>query len=208
MVVNELRGEKIDIVPFSDDHNDFVMKALQPAKVKEVRINYDTRVAEVIVPDFQLSLAIGKEGQNARLATRLTGFRIDIRSETEIAEQEAYERTYGTDAYAEGAWVVDPDTGEQLWQPNDGSPPMTLEQWEAAQASVAAAEDVEEQVAEALESDVAEAVDAADEAIAEAQVDDEESTELEIDQADMSLGGEAVEGDGPDAGPAEEPADT
>jgi hypothetical protein len=85
---------------------------------------------------------------------------------------------------------------------------MTLEQWEAAQASVAAAEDVEEQVAEALESDVAEAVDAADEAIAEAQVDDEESTELEIDQADMSLGGEAVEGDGPDAGPAEEPADT
>ena len=80
MVVNELRGEKIDIVPFSDDHNDFVMKALQPAKVKEVRINYETRVAEVIVPDFQLSLAIGKEGQNARLATRLTGFRIDIRS--------------------------------------------------------------------------------------------------------------------------------
>ena len=91
---------------------------MQPAKVKEVRINYETRVAEVIVPDFQLSLAIGKEGQNARLATRLTGFRIDIRSETEIAEQEAYERTYGTDAYAEGAWVVDPATGEQLWQPN------------------------------------------------------------------------------------------
>ena len=55
------------------------MKALQPAKVKEVRIDYETRVAEVIVPDFQLSLAIGKEGQNARLATRLTGFRIDIR---------------------------------------------------------------------------------------------------------------------------------
>ena len=78
MVVNELRGEKIDIVPFSDDQNDFVMKALQPAKVKEVRINYETRVAEVIVPDFQLSLAIGKEGQNARLATRLTGLRIDI----------------------------------------------------------------------------------------------------------------------------------
>jgi N utilization substance protein A len=202
MVVNELRGEKIDIVPFSDDHNDFVMKALQPAKVKEVRINYETRVAEVIVPDFQLSLAIGKEGQNARLATRLTGFRIDIRSETEIAEQEAYERTYGTDAYAEGAWIVDPDTGEQLWQPSDGSPAMTLEQWEAAQASVAAeeaVEEVEELVVEALEADVAAAVDDAEEAIAEAQVDAEESPALEIDQADMSLGGEAVEGDDPEA---------
>ena len=152
--------------------------------------------------DFQLSLAIGKEGQNARLATRLTGFRIDIRSETEIAEQEAYERTYGTDAYAEGAWVVDPATGEQLWQPNDGSAPMTLEQWEAAQASVAA-EEVEEAVAEALDADVAEAVEEADEAIAEAQVDAEESPGVEIDQADMSLGGEAVEGDDPDA-PADE----
>ena len=75
MVVNELRGEKIDIVPFSDDPADFVMKALSPAKVKEVRIHEDTGVAEVIVPDYQLSLAIGKEGQNARLAARLTGWR-------------------------------------------------------------------------------------------------------------------------------------
>jgi len=196
MVVNELRGEKIDIVPFSDDHNDFVMKALQPAKVKEVRINYETRVAEVIVPDFQLSLAIGKEGQNARLATRLTGFRIDIRSETEIAEQEAYERTYGTDAYADGEWIVDPATGEQLWQPADGSPAMTLEQWEAAQASDAV-DAVEGEVAEALDTDVADAVDEADEAIATAQVDAEESSGAEIDQSDMSLGGEAVEGDDP-----------
>jgi N utilization substance protein A len=207
MVVNELRGEKIDIVPFSDDHQDFVMKALQPAKVKEVRIDYETRVAEVIVPDFQLSLAIGKEGQNARLATRLTGFRIDIRSETEIAEQEAYERTYGTDAYAEGQWVVDPETGEQLWQPSDGSPAMTLEQWEAAQASVAAeeaAEAVEELVAEVLEADVAEAVEEAEEAIAEAQVDLEEAPAAEIDQADMSLGGEAVEGDDPEASGGDE----
>jgi N utilization substance protein A len=198
MVVNELRGEKIDIVPFSDDHNDFVMKALQPAKVKEVRINYETRVAEVIVPDFQLSLAIGKEGQNARLATRLTGFRIDIRSETEIAEQEAYERTYGTDAYAEGAWIVDPESGEQLWQPSDGSPAMTLEQWEASQAAEAA-DEVEEAVAEVLDADVTEAVEEAEEAVAEAQVDAEESPAAEIDQSDMSLGGEAVEGDDPDA---------
>ncbi|MEI2698032.1 MAG: transcription termination factor NusA [Microthrixaceae bacterium] len=201
MVVNELRGEKIDIVPFSDDHQDFVMKALQPAKVKEVRIDYGTRTAEVIVPDHQLSLAIGKEGQNARLATRLTGFRVDIRSEAEIAEREAYDRTYNTEAYAEGEWVVVHETGEQLWQPSDGSPAMTLEQWEVAQASVAAGE-VEEAVSEALDTDVAEAVDSAEAAVAESQVDSEESSDVEIDQADMSLGGEAVEGDDPDAGPS------
>ena len=90
MVVNELRGEKIDIVPFSDDPADFVAKALSPAKVKEVRIDESTGIAEVIVPDYQLSLAIGKEGQNARLAARLTGWRVDIKSETQLAEEEAY----------------------------------------------------------------------------------------------------------------------
>ena len=103
MVVNELRGEKIDIVPFSDDPADFVMKALSPAKVKEVRIDEDTGTAEVIVPDYQLSLAIGKEGQNARLAARLTGWRVDIKSETQLAEEEAY----GGEEWAEGEWVVD-----------------------------------------------------------------------------------------------------
>ena len=81
MVVNELRGEKVDIVPYTDSPSDFVMKALAPARVREVRIHEDTGTAEVIVPDFQLSLAIGKEGQNARLAARLTGWRIDIRSD-------------------------------------------------------------------------------------------------------------------------------
>ncbi len=200
MVVNELRGEKIDIVPFSDDQNDFVMKALQPAKVKEVRINYETRVAEVIVPDFQLSLAIGKEGQNARLATRLTGLRIDIRSETEIAEQEAYERTYGTDAYAEGQWIVDPATGEQLWQPTDGSPAMTLEQWEAAQAEAGAVE-VEEIVTEALAEDVAEAIDEGEDVIATAEVDEEEAELAEVaDAADEPVADAADEpvGDGAD----------
>src|SRR5918994_694868 len=89
MVVNELRGEKIDIVPFSDDPYEFVAKALSPAKVKEVRIDEATGVAEVIVPDYQLSLAIGKEGQNARLAARLTGWRVDIKSETPLAGEEA-----------------------------------------------------------------------------------------------------------------------
>ena len=88
MVVNELRGEKIDVVPWSPDPATYVANALQPAKVKEVRIDPDTQTASVIVPDYQLSLAIGKEGQNARLAARLTGWRIDIRSETQFADEQ------------------------------------------------------------------------------------------------------------------------
>jgi N utilization substance protein A len=88
MVVNELRGEKIDVVPWSQDAPTYVANALQPAKVKEVKINSETQTALVIVPDYQLSLAIGKEGQNARLAARLTGWRIDIKSETQFAEEQ------------------------------------------------------------------------------------------------------------------------
>ena len=86
MVVNELRGEKIDVVPWSDESATFVANALQPAKVKEVTVNPETQTALVIVPDYQLSLAIGREGQNARLAARLTGWRIDIKSESQAAE--------------------------------------------------------------------------------------------------------------------------
>jgi transcription termination/antitermination protein NusA len=88
MVVNELRGEKIDVVPWSENPGEFVANALQPARVKEVRTDPDTGTALVIVPDYQLSLAIGKEGQNARLAARLTGWRIDIKSETQFAEDQ------------------------------------------------------------------------------------------------------------------------
>src|ERR687891_2976912 len=84
MVVNELRGEKVDIVPYSPDPAEFVMKALSPAKAKEVRIVNETGTAEVVVPDYQLSVAIGKEGQNARLAARLTGWRVDIKSESQL----------------------------------------------------------------------------------------------------------------------------
>lgn len=87
MVVNELRGEKVDIVDWDDDPQRFVANALSPAKVKEVRIDEETHTALVIVPDFQLSLAIGREGQNARLAARLTGWRIDIKSESQAAAQ-------------------------------------------------------------------------------------------------------------------------
>ncbi|HEX8121989.1 MAG TPA: transcription termination factor NusA [Solirubrobacteraceae bacterium] len=88
MVVSELRGEKIDIIPYNDEPARFVAKALSPARVREVLVDDDARQATVIVPDDQLSLAIGREGQNARLAARLTGWRIDIRSETEFATEE------------------------------------------------------------------------------------------------------------------------
>jgi transcription termination/antitermination protein NusA len=88
-VVTELRGEKIDVVPWSDDAAELVANALQPAKVTRVIVDPDSQTAQVIVPDYQLSLAIGKEGQNARLAARLTGWRIDIKSESQAATPEA-----------------------------------------------------------------------------------------------------------------------
>src|SRR5256714_6971308 len=86
MVVSELRGEKIDIIPYNDEPARFVAKALSPARVREVLVDDDSRQATVIVPDDQLSLAIGREGQNARLAAKLTGWRVDIKSETEFSE--------------------------------------------------------------------------------------------------------------------------
>jgi transcription termination/antitermination protein NusA len=89
MVVSELRGEKIDIIPHNDEPARFVAKALSPARVREVIVDDEERQATVIVPDDQLSLAIGRDGQNARLAARLTGWRVDIKSETEFASEES-----------------------------------------------------------------------------------------------------------------------
>ncbi len=129
MVVTELRGEKIDIVPFSEDQADFVAKALSPARVKEVRIHEDTGVAEVIVPDHQLSLAIGKEGQNARLAARLTGWRVDIKSETQIGEEDAGIFRSGEE-YAEGEWIANSESGEMEFHAADGSV-MSAADWNA-----------------------------------------------------------------------------
>ncbi|MHB8840961.1 MAG: transcription termination factor NusA [Candidatus Aquicultor sp.] len=86
MVVSELRGEKIDVVEWSEEPAKFVANALSPAKVKEVKINEADHTAAVVVPDNQLSLAIGKEGQNARLAAKLTGWRIDIKSESQAKD--------------------------------------------------------------------------------------------------------------------------
>ena len=86
-VMAELGGEKIDIVDYSEDPASFVANALSPARVSEVRIlSMDDKTARATVPDFQLSLAIGKEGQNARLAARLTGWKIDIHADAESGE--------------------------------------------------------------------------------------------------------------------------
>ena len=89
MVVSELRGEKIDIIPWNPEPARFVAKALSPARVREVYLDDDAKEATVVVPDDQLALAIGKEGMNARLAARLTGWKIDIQSDTEFAQAEA-----------------------------------------------------------------------------------------------------------------------
>jgi N utilization substance protein A len=165
MVVNELRGEKIDIVPFTDDVQEFVMKALSPAKVKEVRLDEETGTAEVIVPDYQLSLAIGKEGQNARLAARLSGWRVDIKSETQLAEEEA---GYQGEEWAEGEWVTDEESGELVWRPAEGGPAVTAEEWshggeegdgEGEAGGGDAPEAAESDAPEAAESDAPEAAE-------------------------------------------------
>jgi N utilization substance protein A len=89
-VMSELHGEKIDIIDWSEDPASFVGNALSPAKALKVEVvDLANRAARVTVPDFQLSLAIGREGQNARLAARLTGWRIDIRPDTEVAVPQA-----------------------------------------------------------------------------------------------------------------------
>ena len=86
VIVNELGGEKIDVINWSEDPREFIAAALSPSKVLEVKLNEAEQSAKIVVPDHQLSLAIGKEGQNARLSAKLTGWRIDIKSETQARE--------------------------------------------------------------------------------------------------------------------------
>ncbi|MBC5647226.1 transcription termination factor NusA [Christensenella tenuis] len=110
-VVEELGGEKIDVVPWSSDPIEFIANALRPAKVVMVQINEDEKAAKVIVPDYQLSLAIGKEGQNARLAAKLTGWKIDIKSQSQT-EQEVFGEAFANadtsfDSLADTFGVVD-----------------------------------------------------------------------------------------------------
>ncbi|MGA0185637.1 MAG: transcription termination factor NusA [Ilumatobacteraceae bacterium] len=135
MVVTELRGEKVDIIPFSEDVRDFIAKAMSPAKVTDVRLSADGTQADVIVPDFQLSLAIGKMGVNANLAARLTGVRLDVKSETQAAEEASGVAPVAAPAaessnYSEGEWVTNPATGGMEWHAADGSV-VSQEQWAA-----------------------------------------------------------------------------
>jgi len=126
-VSEELRGEKLDVIPWSADPKTFIAKALGPAKVISVELFEDEGVGLVVVPDYQLSLAIGREGQNVRLAARLTGWRLDITSEAEAEESRARylaereERTRedgeyeGDEALAEDdAAEIDPDIIRKL----------------------------------------------------------------------------------------------
>jgi N utilization substance protein A len=183
MVVNEMRGEKIDIVPFSEDLADFVAKALSPAKVTAVNISDDGTAADVIVPDHQLSLAIGREGQNARLAARLTGVRVDIRSETQLAEGIP---AGGRDAdveYADGEWRANAETGEMEWHAADGSV-ISESDW---QAQAAAASD-------GVETDVEEAAPADDDAGDQPSADVDAAAEGSAsDEADAAREGSAAD---------------
>ncbi|MBT9174031.1 MAG: Transcription termination/antitermination protein NusA [Syntrophomonadaceae bacterium] len=105
-IVNELRGEKIDIVRWDEDPQIYVANALSPAKVLRVRMLEAQKTANVIVPDYQLSLAIGREGQNARLAAKLTGWKIDISCESQVQQDEA-ERSAVNSAVAQGSDVIE-----------------------------------------------------------------------------------------------------
>lgn len=110
-IVDDLKGEKIDIITWSEDPAIFIENALSPSKVVSVDVDEEEKSARVVVPDYQLSLAIGKEGQNARLAARLTGFKIDIKSETQAREAYGYD-DYDRDGY-EDEYEYD-ENGEYL----------------------------------------------------------------------------------------------
>jgi N utilization substance protein A len=195
MVVNEMRGEKIDIVPFSDDVSDFVAKALSPAKVTQVILSSDGTQADVIVPDHQLSLAIGREGQNARLSARLTGVRVDIRSETQLAEGVPSAAQAEADVdYADGEWVTNRETGEMEWHEADGSV-ISERDWlnqQAANATAAAgAEAAAETAEDAKPAESAEGAKPADSAAPEggdSAAETSEESEASAEGADAQAG--------------------
>src|SRR4051794_25562897 len=117
MVVSELRGEKIDIIPYNEEPARFVAKALSPARVRDVLVDDETKEATVIAPDDQLSLAIGRDGKNARLAARLTGWKVDITSETDFAQQDD-DIEYEGEQAADGRCMAVMTTGRRC--PNAG----------------------------------------------------------------------------------------
>jgi N utilization substance protein A len=171
-VVQELRGEKIDIVPWTDDQAELVCRALAPAKVSKVIIDEDEHAMEVIVPDDQLSLAIGKRGQNVRLAHRLTGWKLDVRSEAE-AEEEARNARQSLNAIpgigdinAELLFQLGFRSSEQLAEADETSFDVEgISQERAHQLIAAAREHVGKKKAEAAAKAQAEADAASEEAL-------------------------------------------
>ncbi len=223
MVVSELRGEKIDIIPYNDEPARFVAKALSPARVREVLVDDETKEATVIVPDDQLSLAIGRDGQNARLAARLTGWKVDITSETEFAQQEEDIEYEGEEA-ADGRCMAIMTTGRRC--PNaalQGSQYCGLPQHQALArfgtnqvavltplsdeevatlADTDADEGTVKPIVEKAESQFDESAEAEE---PEAEAEEEPEAEAEVEEADESPE-EADESDEP-AEEAEEPAE-
>lgn len=171
-VVNELKGEKVDIVEWDDDPKRFIAEALSPARVQDVQIDEDENTAVVIVPDHQLSLAIGKEGQNARLAARLSGYRIDIRSESQalgLDEEEDEDGEYETVEQGDGASAAVVDAAE-----------------EAAEEAVEVA--VEAEILEAVVAE--EVIEAIDDEIVEDAVDAAQDDSADEDVKADEVGGE------------------
>ena len=186
MITNELKGERIDVIPYSDDPIELIQNALAPARVREVRLDDTTGTATVIVNDYQLSLAIGKEGQNARLAARLTGWRIDIKSETQLEEEEA-----GLEGqeWAEGEWVVD-DLGNQVWKPAEGGDVLTAADYSTAAETEGAAAVAAKVAAAATESAEADEVAGASEPT-ESEPTESEPTESEPTESEPTESEEA-----------------
>jgi N utilization substance protein A len=220
MVVSELRGEKIDIIPHNDEPARFVAKALSPARVREVLVDDEDKQATVIVPDDQLSLAIGRDGQNARLAARLTGWRVDIKSESEFAQEEE-EITYEGEEEFDGRCMALLSNGRRC--PNAavggttycGLPThQALGRFQTSQVAILS-DLSEEQIAtladsEADEEAVAEIVGPAEAAFgeaAEAEGVDAEAPETEPDASPDTPGSEAEDVAGSDSSQAagEEP---
>ncbi|REK40403.1 MAG: transcription termination/antitermination protein NusA [Actinobacteria bacterium] len=186
-VVNELRGEKVDVVQWRDDIGQFIAEALGPAKVQEVRIDEETKTADVIVSEHQLSLAIGKEGQNARLAARLSGYKVDIHPDRPPEPPEAEEEGADEDATpADETAGATTDSGEETVESASDAEPATEEpSTEESAVGQAPAEDDaavvdpgEDVEVDAEPAPAAEADDAAEEAMPEASVteqDDEDA---------------------------------
>ncbi|MEX2424702.1 MAG: transcription termination factor NusA [Acidimicrobiia bacterium] len=138
-VVNELRGEKVDVVQYREDTRQFIAEALGPAKIKDVLIDEEEKVAEVIVGQHQLSLAIGKEGQNARLAARLSGYKIDIRSDEPEPAPEPAAPVDDEVPAGDTAAAVDPDGESAVPADADAETPVDVVAETSAAAEVAAA---------------------------------------------------------------------